>query len=159
MPPGRRKRSKSKTKRSTATRRKSNKRQKSMRRKRSSAKTTVINENNFGTNERYQPGKYIRNLSFGYYKRTRQPFLVSPHGPYKPWLVPRHQQEAPDSTRAPSSRFGKTLSDYDVNAAGYLSLWHGQPRTSPPSWNPLLLQDQSTFREGINEPTLGQVRY
>ena len=56
-----------------------------------------------------------------------------------------------------SCSFGSSLDDKYVNPSGYLSTWYGQPRVIPPSWDPLLLQGQNTFRQGINNPTLSQV--
>ncbi len=55
-------------------------------------------------------------------------------------------------------QFGSdSLKGRTVNPSGYLSTWHGQPRIIPPSWNPLLLQGNNTFREGVNSPKLSNV--
>jgi len=52
-----------------------------------------------------------------------------------------------------------TLAGKRVNPSGYLSTWHGFPRTPPPSWNPLLLQGGNNFRTGVNDPSLTNVGF
>jgi len=47
--------------------------------------------------------------------------------------------------------------EYAWNPTGYNAMWLGAPRVPPPSWNPLLLQDHSTFVQGINDPQLQDV--
>lgn len=85
--------------------------------------------------------------------RGNRPFTIMPFGPPQPWL--EKGPEAAQSTAA----FGNSLRDKYVNPSGYLSTWYGQPRVIPASWNPLLLQGNNIFREGIDNPTLSQVMF
>ncbi len=94
-----------------------------------------------------------------------RPFLMMPYGPPQRWLEQANGQQGPASSkppprgRRPGSNYGssRSLKGKYVNPSGYLSTWYGQPRTPPPSWNPLLLQGQNTFRQGINSPRLSNV--
>ena len=120
------------------------------------------------------------------FRKTNRPLLISPHGPAQPWLL---QDETPAYSGAPSfgrrrrakmgthddedtddeseMEFGRrrrrakmgTLEGKRVNPSGYLSTWNGFPRTPPPSWNPLLLQGQNNFLEGVNDPRLSNVGF
>lgn len=74
--------------------------------------------------------------------KSGRPLLISPFGPPKPWSV-----------KTKSSKFGNKK----LTSSGYLSSWLGQPIVAPPSWNPLLLQDGSTFRMGTNQPKLSNI--
>lgn len=106
-----------------------------------------------------------------------RPFLMMPYGPPQRWLEQTNGQQGPASSKPPNSKgagnplggsprgrrpgsnYGssRSLKGKYVNPSGYLSTWYGQPRTPPPSWNPLLLQGQNTFRQGINSPRLSNV--
>lgn len=98
------------------------------------------------------------------YRRTSNPFAVMPFGPPGPWMEEGHPGGASSmahvGTQFGGNRFGNQLGgihDQSVNPSGYLSLWNGQPRVFPPSWNPLLLQGQNTFVEDVNYPRLDNV--
>lgn len=86
------------------------------------------------------------------YRKTDRPLAIMPFGPSGPWMMD-------DNPAAGSSsmRFGNSLEGRNVNPAGYLSTWNGQPRVIPASWNPLLLQGHNTFIEGVNSPNLSNV--
>ncbi len=93
------------------------------------------------------------------YRQTNNPFLIMPFGPGGRWL-----EQGPEGAASSAASFGRrnrfgnmSLQGKTVNPSGYLSTWYGQPRISPPSWNPLLLQGNNTFREGINSPMLSNV--
>ena len=93
-----------------------------------------------------------------------RPFLMMPFGPPQRWMEkPPGGQQGPSSSMAPPnqrrSKYGssRSLKGKYVNPSGYLATWYGQPRTPPPSWNPLLLQGQNTFRQGIDSPRLSNV--
>jgi hypothetical protein len=121
-----------------------------------------------------RPVKRRKRSMFG---STHRPLLISPHGPPQPWLLkdetPAYSEAPAFGMRKPSaaqtkrlqklqrlirrSRFGNSLEGKRVNPSGYLSTWNGFPRTPPPSWNPLLLQGNNNFREGINSPSLSNV--
>lgn len=90
------------------------------------------------------------------------PYIMMPYGPGGQWLVEGHEANASGS--APSSNFGRCTTKGcnsfgmpRVTPAGYLSIWGGEPRVAPPSWNPLLLQGQNIFAPGINYPSLSDV--
>jgi len=94
-----------------------------------------------------------------------RPFLMMPFGPPQRWLEnqPGGQQGPASSLPPPKqgrrSKYGssRSLKGKYVNPSGYLATWYGQPRTPPPSWDPLLLQGQNTFRQGIDSPRLSNV--
>ena len=70
--------------------------------------------------------------------RTRfNPLLINPHGPSPPW----------------KTKSGK------YTPSGYNAVWHSNVVSSPPSWNPLLLQDSSTYRMGVNKPSMKSVSF
>jgi len=58
--------------------------------------------------------------------------------------------------RLNNSAFGM-LAKQKVNPSGYIATWYGQPRTAPPSWNPLLMQGGNIYPEGIDSPRLSNV--
>lgn len=68
---------------------------------------------------------------------AKRPLLIMPHGPPPPW---------------------KTKSG-SYTPSGYNALWHGHPGTSPPSWNPLLLQTKSVHKMSVNKPSLKSVKF
>ena len=56
------------------------------------------------------------------------------------------------------NKFGRSsLAGRKVTPAGYLAIQYGQPRTVPPSWNPLLLQGNNNFVTSPGYPTLSDV--
>ena len=118
----------------------------------------LYKQNNFGALET-PPG--MRSVSsFRKAGQYNRPFLEMPFGPPQPWLTSSPQGAASSSVEFGRQRFGSnSLKDRYVNPSGYLSTWYGQPRTPPASWNPLLLQGNNTFRQGINNPKLNQVNY
>lgn len=79
------------------------------------------------------------------FRRTTNPLLTMPFGPPQPWIAKGHEGGA-------SSAFGQK-----VNQSGYLSLWNAQPRSLPPSWNPLLLQGGNVYRQHPDSPGLSDV--
>lgn len=91
------------------------------------------------------------------FRRNSGNLLIAPFGSAGQWIEQGHEGAA--SSGASSSSFGevKSLKGVKVNPNGYLSLWNGAPITKPPSWNPLLLQGQNNFVEGINSPMLQDV--
>lgn len=93
------------------------------------------------------------------FRRSSNPLLIMPFGPGGQWLEKGHEGAASSGAAfGKRSRFGNmSLEGKTVNPSGYLSTWYGQPRIAPPSWNPLLLQGNNTFREGINSPMLSNV--
>jgi mRNA-degrading endonuclease toxin of MazEF toxin-antitoxin module len=68
---------------------------------------------------------------------AKRHLLINPHGPPPPW----------------KTNSGK------YTPAGYLSTWNANVGTSPPSWNPLLMQDNSTYRIGVKKPLLKSVSF
>jgi len=93
------------------------------------------------------------------FKRSNNPLLIMPFGPGGQWLEKGHEGAASSGVAfGKRARFGNmSLEGKTVNPSGYLSTWNGQPRIAPPSWNPLLLQGNNVFREGINSPMLSNV--
>ena len=89
------------------------------------------------------------------FRKTRRPFTIMPFGPSGRWLENGHAGAG--SSGAPMQFGSDSLKGRTVNPSGYLSTWNGQPRIIPPSWNPLLLQGNNTFREGVNSPKLSNV--
>ena len=75
--------------------------------------------------------------------KSGRPLLISPYGPPKPWTVKSSRKV----------KFGK------MTPSGYLATWNGQPIVAPPSWNPLLLQDGSTFKMKTDHPKLSSISF
>lgn len=102
------------------------------------------------------------------FRGASMPLTIMPFGPGGSWLEEGHEGAGSSMAGSSMNSFGRgnsygnsygagSLEGRDVNPAGYLSTWNGQPRVVPPSWNPLLLQGQNTFVEGINSPHLQNV--
>jgi hypothetical protein len=94
------------------------------------------------------------------YRQSDRPFAIMPFGPPQRWI-----EEPPEAAASSAfglrrylmNKFGENLRDKYVNPSGYLSTWYGQPKVLPASWNPLLLQGNNVFTEGIDNPNLSQV--
>lgn len=151
-----RKSKKKSTTRKTSTRKSTTR--KSTARKTSARKSTT--RSGFGSIKGGSDGGH---LAFGVFSKFGSKFcssfgnnglLIMPFGPGGRWLEQGHEGAASSA----AAQFGSaSLAGRNVNPSGYLSTWYGQPRTPPPSWNPLLLQGHNTFREGIDSPRLSNV--
>ena len=85
------------------------------------------------------------------FRNQDRPLLTAPFGPIQPWMAQGHEGAA-------SSGFGSSsLAGRKVNPSGYLALRNAQPRSLPPSWNPLLMQGGNYYVQGDNTPMLSSV--
>lgn len=87
------------------------------------------------------------------FRGSSKPLLTMPYGPGGQWLAGSHEGAASSG----EAMFGSSVSDHNVTQSGYLSLWDAQPRSLPPSWNPLLLQGGNVYKQRDNSPLLSSV--
>lgn len=88
------------------------------------------------------------------FRGSSRPLLTMPYGPGGQWLAGRHEGAASSG----EAMFGSSsVSDHNVTQSGYLSLWDAQPRSMPPSWNPMLLQGGNVYKQRENSPLLSSV--
>lgn len=82
-------------------------------------------------------------------KMGQRPLLIAPHGPPGPWIV-----------KQTKSKFGSvSINGKKFTPSGFVTFENSSPIVAPPSWNPLLLQDGSTFRSGLDSPKLKDVMF